>query len=187
MRSAADFGSELYKESLYFCAGVLRFFMSRVLAPADLSHLLTPVEISDYWLKIWHKVVVLDNGCWEYPSNTKSRDRAVLSWNGKHTLVTRIVWEMLYGEIAKNLNVCHTCDYPKCVNPDHLWLGTNKENIQDASRKGRMKFVGRYKKLSKEEETVVFKSSESVKKLAEIYAVTPATIYNIRKRLSQTL
>jgi hypothetical protein len=49
----------------------------------------------------------------------------------------RMAWVFKNGEIPKGLFVCHACDVRLCVNPDHLFLGTNKDNIDDMIRKGR--------------------------------------------------
>jgi hypothetical protein len=50
----------------------------------------------------------------------------------------RVAWMLAYGEIPPGLHVCHHCDNPPCVRPDHLFLGTMRDNIKDASRKGRI-------------------------------------------------
>jgi hypothetical protein len=48
-------------------------------------------------------------------------------------------WRLTHGPIPDGLEVCHSCDVPLCVRPDHLFLGTPKENTQDAKRKGRLR------------------------------------------------
>jgi hypothetical protein len=50
----------------------------------------------------------------------------------------RVSFEREYGEIPKGLNVCHSCDNPECTNPKHLFLGTQKDNMRDCSKKDRL-------------------------------------------------
>ena len=59
-------------------------------------------------------------------------------WKGKDgVLVHRIAYEQAYGDFDQSLKVCHRCDTPRCCNPKHLFLGTQKDNLRDMFRKGR--------------------------------------------------
>ncbi len=76
----------------------------------------------------------LFTGCWDKKNYGKIGGRFR---EGKLLTATRVSYEYFKGSFDKNLFVLHKCDTPPCVNPDHLFLGTQFDNIQDCIRKGR--------------------------------------------------
>lgn len=80
--------------------------------------------------------VSADDGCVNWTGQT-SNGRAHMTYRGATVPVARVVWELDNGPIPDGLHVCHTCDNPLCVNIEHLWLGTNADNMADKVAKGR--------------------------------------------------
>lgn len=80
------------------------------------------------------------NGCWIWLKSRDPGGYGHLVINGKLKQAHRISYESHKGPIPDGLVVCHTCDVRRCINPDHLFLGTKKDNAQDCLKKGRFKF-----------------------------------------------
>jgi hypothetical protein len=76
--------------------------------------------------------------CWVWEGGLAGRKGyGVISYKGKNVRAHRLAWELANGPIPNGLFVCHHCDNPPCVNPNHLFLGTATDNAQDMCQKGR--------------------------------------------------
>ena len=106
----------------------------------------------------------------------------------------RVSWKLSKGSIPSGMMVCHHCDNRTCVNPDHLFLGTAKDNMMDAGKKGRMNWKNPSRpglpkgsshhaaKLTEAEVLEIRASSSLGVDLAKDYGVSPNTISRIRRR-----
>lgn len=128
--------------------------------------------------------------CWEWTGN---RDRkgygriSVGTGTEKHQeLAHRVAYKLFKGEIPNGLSVCHHCDNPPCVNPDHLFPGTTRDNNLDAAQKRRIRNGGlkgsalKQSKLSEEIVAEILRSPEGHACLGRKYSVDTSTIWKIR-------
>lgn len=81
-----------------------------------------------------------NSGCWIWTGTTVWNGYGTICVSGKMHYAHRLCVEIKTGSvIPRNLDVCHKCDVRCCVNPDHLFVGTRSENVQDCIRKGRLR------------------------------------------------
>ena len=135
------------------------------------------------------------SGCWLWIGALGSGGYGRISSGGKYGPVKkahRASWELFRGPIPDGLSVLHKCDVRSCVNPDHLWLGTQAENMADCSRKGRGRSVnGKDSHLAKLSEADVRYIKENYTgrygqriELAERFGVHVSTIKAINRGLT---
>lgn len=134
------------------------------------------------------KISKNESGCHIW-TGTKNKAGYGKMWrNGKKIYAHRFAWEMVNGGIPSGLHVCHHCDNPSCVNPDHLFVGTVADNMRDRELKGRGNHpVGENAsraKLKPSDVMEIRRSSLTQRKLAEIYGVAKSTIFLARKGIN---
>lgn len=87
--------------------------------------------------RFWSYVAKSD-GCWEWAGNVGKNGYGRHCVLGRRVTSHRWIWQALNGPIPNGMEICHHCDNKRCVRPDHLFLGTHRENMLDAWHKGRI-------------------------------------------------
>lgn len=134
-----------------------------------------------------------DKECWEFLGRKNIYGYGLICTGGrklkKDVLVHRLIYTHFYGEIPDGLCVCHDCDNPPCVNPAHLFLGTNKDNMEDMAKKGRAyRTIGEKSgmcKLTTEQIIAIRGDNRKQIEIAEDYGVARSTVCMIKNRTSR--
>ena len=147
--------------------------------------------------RFWQRVD-RSGDCWEWRGQRQRQGYGQVGWAGKRYAAHRFAWLLVNGCIPDGLLVCHRCDSPSCVRPDHLFLGTTAENARDRENKGRgkhdlAKLLKHAPRLRGERNPGAKLTSEqvgqirqryvprrvSMKRLADEYGVNPATVFYV--------
>lgn len=91
-------------------------------------------------LRIKRNILIWPNSCWIWGLRVDKQGYGRINFNSKTEQAHRISYKAFRGDIPNGMCVLHKCDNPTCVNPDHLFLGTKKDNVQDMILKGRANF-----------------------------------------------
>ncbi len=142
--------------------------------------------------RFWSKVDKAGpDECWLWTGALNNKGYGCVGVNGAHSKCShRVSYELLVGPIPEDKHVLHRCDVPNCVNPSHLFLGTQTDNMQDAARKGRTRGAqGEQHWRSKLTQEIADEirhryTTEKItlNKLGEQYGVTGSTVWYILKR-----
>lgn len=137
-------------------------------------------------------VPVTECGCWIWLGTTRGGYGRISDYRGRarrarNLSAHRVAYEAFVGRIPKGLKVLHRCDMPSCVNPDHLFLGTQDDNMADRAKKGRnpparLGEDSPSARLTAECVMAIRQSKDRAKDIAPKYGVSKFAIYAIRAR-----
>jgi hypothetical protein len=142
----------------------------------------TPVH-----LRIIRSSLINDKGCWLWRRKILKSGYGDIGINGKSVLAHRASYEAFRGPIPNGAQVCHKCDVKSCVNPEHLFLGTQKQNQADMVAKGRSA-RGEMASSAKLTERAVREIRRALpsygyrEALSKKFGVSPGSVSNIRAR-----
>ena len=135
--------------------------------------------------KILENIIKTPSGCWEWQLSLRSTGYAQIVAFGKAQGGHRVSYRVFKGDFDEKLLICHTCDNRKCVNPDHLFCGTHKDNNFDMHVKNRQNYLvhenANRAKLTKEKvleaRRIYATGDHGCSFLAKKYKVTSRTIW----------
>tara|TARA_R110000751_G_C13691239_1_gene472360 strand:- start:309 stop:848 length:540 start_codon:yes stop_codon:yes gene_type:complete len=125
-------------------------------------------------------------GCWLWNKARITKGYGHLRRDGTMVLAHRAMFEMFVGPIPDGMFVLHKCDNPPCVNPEHLFLGTQKENMADKIAKGRGNHAkgeaNSSAKLTEAQVLEIRSATEIHREIGVLFGVAQQTVSNIKNR-----
>jgi hypothetical protein len=130
--------------------------------------------------------------CWEWQKTNNGQGYGTLTVNHKTVFAGRLLYEITNDKIPLDMMLCHTCDNPSCINPDHRFIGTQLDNMQDCARKGRtntpiVSFPGELNPSAKIKTTDVAEIRKFLSygitqlQIANNYGISQAQVSNIKR------
>lgn len=126
------------------------------------------------------------SGCLEWTGCTDSSGYGEITYRYRNYKVHRLMYKLHYGGIPEGMYVCHKCDNPKCLKVEHLFLGTQKDNMTDCARKKRI-FAPKgadspHAKLSIAEVIAIRNDTRCIKQIVQDFKTSPSQVYGIKRR-----
>ena len=149
--------------------------------------------------RFWTRVIKgTGDACWEWQGSQDGHGYGSVFYQGRMQKAPRVAWQLTHGAIPAKTEVCHECDNPLCVRPDHLFLGNHMTNAQDMAAKGRQVFQRRPERAKRGEahycakldnSSIIairyrHKNGEPMEQIARSYDVSKQTIWRIIRRLT---
>ncbi len=143
---------------------------------------LSPQSLRETFIRRLEHYIEKSDGCWRWKGCLSTRGYGKIFFHRKHWSAHRAAWTVYKGSIPKGKIICHTCDNPQCTNPDHLFIGTFKDNTIDAAKKARLSRLGMtvedIRSIKKE---LIHTHYEDYKQIAKKYGLTEEYIKRIAK------
>jgi len=137
-----------------------------------------------------YSIPIPESGCHLWLKSVNHAGYGQMYFRKQVWLAHRVSWTIRRGEIPDGLHVLHQCDTPSCINPDHLFLGTNHDNVVDKVMKGRAKGLpgdcNPRAKLSDEDVAVIRRCSNTPEEIAALCGMNPMYIARVMRGTART-
>jgi hypothetical protein len=132
--------------------------------------------------RFWSHVRKSD-GCWEWAGSRHYKGYGrFYNRDGLSNFAHRWIYQKLNGRLPKTEQVCHRCDNRLCVNPDHLFVGTIRDNMADCAAKGRVRTGAGEQRLNADIVRFIRRSAQSNGALAQRFGVSRYTVRDVKRR-----